>query len=178
MIARNGVILIDQIETVRAEGRAIWDALVEAAMSRFRPIMLTAISTVLGLIPIAPTIFWGPMAYAIMGGLLVATLLTLLFLPALYVAWFRVKEPSPASRADTHYLRRRLDASPLASEHRSSLSHGRCSSRTQIADPAPRVGGRSGPRRLQAVPSTAGHETETALTGIHPNVRRLSPPAW
>jgi multidrug efflux pump subunit AcrB len=93
MIARNGVILIDQVETVRAEGRAIWDAVVEAAMSRFRPIMLTAISTVLGLIPIAPTIFWGPMAYAIMGGLLVATLLTLLFLPALYVAWFRVKEP-------------------------------------------------------------------------------------
>jgi len=91
MIARNGVILIDQVETVRAEGRAIWDAVVEAAMSRFRPIMLTAISTVLGLIPIAPTIFWGPMAYAIMGGLLVATLLTLLFLPALYVAWFRVK---------------------------------------------------------------------------------------
>ena len=63
-------------------------------MSRFRPIMLTAISTVLGMIPIAPTIFWGPMAYAIMGGLLVATLLTLLFLPALYVAWFRVKEPA------------------------------------------------------------------------------------
>ena len=71
----------------------MWDAVVEAAMSRFRPIMLTAISTVLGLIPIAPTIFWGPMAYAIMRGLLVATLLTLLFLPALYVAWFRVKEP-------------------------------------------------------------------------------------
>jgi multidrug efflux pump subunit AcrB len=93
MIARNGVILIDQIETVRAEGRAIWDAVVEAAMSRFRPIMLTAISTVLGLIPIAPTIFWGPMAYAIMGGLLMATLLALLLLPALYVAWFRVKEP-------------------------------------------------------------------------------------
>jgi multidrug efflux pump subunit AcrB len=67
-------------------------------MSRFRPIMLTAISTVLGMIPIAPTIFWGPMAYAIMGGLLVATLLTLLFLPALYVAWFRVKEPADDGR--------------------------------------------------------------------------------
>jgi multidrug efflux pump len=65
---------------------------------RFRPIMLTAISTVLGMIPIAPTIFWGPMAYAIMGGLLVATLLTLLFLPALYVAWFRVKEPADDGR--------------------------------------------------------------------------------
>src|SRR5262245_23208401 len=96
MIARNAVILIDQIETVRAEGISIWNAVIEAATSRVRPIMLTAISTVLGMIPIAATIFWGPMAYAIMGGLLVATLLTLLFLPALYVAWFRVKEP-PAS---------------------------------------------------------------------------------
>jgi multidrug efflux pump subunit AcrB len=93
MIARNGVILIDQVEAVLAEGAAKWDAVVEAATSRFRPIMLTAISTVLGMIPIATTIFWGPMAYAIMGGLLVATLLTLLFLPALYVVWFRVKEP-------------------------------------------------------------------------------------
>lgn len=98
MIARNGVILIDQIEAVRAEGVAIWDAVIEAATSRFRPIMLTAISTVLGMIPIAPTIFWGPMAYAIMGGLLVATLLTLLFLPALYVAWFRVREPAEDGR--------------------------------------------------------------------------------
>ena len=99
MIARNAVILIDQIENERAQGKAIWDAVVEAAMSRFRPIMLTAISTVLGLIPIAPTIFWGPMSYAIMGGLLVATVLTLIFLPALYVAWFRVKEP-PASETE------------------------------------------------------------------------------
>ncbi|PWT86175.1 MAG: hypothetical protein C5B56_12840, partial [Proteobacteria bacterium] len=90
---RNAVILIDQIETERAEGRAVWDAVIEAAMSRFRPIMLTAISTVLGMIPIAPTIFWGPMAYAIMSGLLVATVLTLIFLPALYVAWFRVSAP-------------------------------------------------------------------------------------
>ena len=62
-------------------------------LSRFRPIMLTAISTVLGFIPIAPTVFWGPMAFAIMGGLFVATMLTLIVLPALYVAWFRVKEP-------------------------------------------------------------------------------------
>ena len=98
MIARNAVILIDQIEAERAEGKAIWDAVIEAAMSRFRPIMLTAISTVLGMIPIAPTIFWGPMAYAIMGGLLVATVLTLIFLPALYVAWFRVKEPADDGR--------------------------------------------------------------------------------
>jgi multidrug efflux pump len=94
MIARNAVILIDQIEAERAEGKAIWDAVIEAAMSRFRPIMLTAISTVLGMIPIAPTIFWGPMAFAIMGGLLVATVLTLIFLPALYITWFRVEEPT------------------------------------------------------------------------------------
>jgi multidrug efflux pump len=96
MIARNSVILIDQIEAERAEGKAIWDAGIEAAMSRFRPIMLTAISTVLGMIPIAFTIFWGPMAYAIMGGLLIATVLTLIFLPALYVTWFRVSEPATA----------------------------------------------------------------------------------
>ena len=93
MIARNAVILIDQIENERAEGKPVWDAVVEAAMSRFRPIMLTAISTVLGMIPIAATIFWGPMSYAIMGGLLVATVLTLIFLPALYIAWFRVRQP-------------------------------------------------------------------------------------
>jgi multidrug efflux pump subunit AcrB len=99
MIARNAVILIDQIEAERAEGKPIWDAVVEAAMSRFRPIMLTAISTVLGMIPIAPTIFWGPMAFAIMGGLLVATVLTLIFLPALYVTWFRVKGPASEGRA-------------------------------------------------------------------------------
>lgn len=94
MIARNAVILIEQIETERAEGRPIWDAVVQGTVSRFRPIMLTAISTVLGFIPIAPTVFWGPMAFAIMGGLFVATMLTLIVLPALYVAWFRVKEPA------------------------------------------------------------------------------------
>jgi multidrug efflux pump subunit AcrB len=94
MIARNAVILIEQIETERAEGRQTWDAVVQGTLSRFRPIMLTAISTVLGFIPIAPTVFWGPMAFAIMGGLFVATMLTLIVLPALYVAWFRVKEPA------------------------------------------------------------------------------------
>ncbi len=95
MIARNAVILIEQIEIERSEGRHPWDAVVAASLSRFRPIVLTAISTVLGLIPIAVTIFWGPMAVAIMGGLLVATVLTLIFLPALYVTWFRIKEPRP-----------------------------------------------------------------------------------
>jgi multidrug efflux pump subunit AcrB len=65
---------------------------VDASGARFRPIMLTAVSTVLGLIPIAPTVFWGPMAFAIMGGLLVATVLTLVFLPTLYLTWFSGKE--------------------------------------------------------------------------------------
>jgi multidrug efflux pump subunit AcrB len=86
MIAKNAVILIVQIEEDRAGGLPLRDAVVAAATSRLRPMMLTALSTVLGLIPIAPTVFWGPMAFAIMGGLLVATLLTLVVLPALYVA--------------------------------------------------------------------------------------------
>jgi multidrug efflux pump subunit AcrB len=93
MIARNAVILIEQIEAERAQGLQLWDAVVEGAASRFRPIMLTAISTVLGFIPIAPTVFWGPMAFAIMGGLFVATVLTLIVLPALYVIFFRIDEP-------------------------------------------------------------------------------------
>jgi len=92
VIARNAVILIEQVEAERADGKGIWDAVVAACESRFRPIMLTAISTVLGLIPIAFTVFWGPMAVAMMGGLLIATFLTLLFLPTLYVAWFRGRE--------------------------------------------------------------------------------------
>jgi multidrug efflux pump subunit AcrB len=103
MIARNSVILIDQIEKEKAHGREPWDAVVEATAHRFRPILLTAAATILGMIPIAPTIFWGPMAYAIMGGLAVATLLTLVFLPALYVTWFRVKKPhqDTCQRVDT-----------------------------------------------------------------------------
>jgi multidrug efflux pump len=92
MITKNAVILIGQIEAERSQGKDIWHAAVDASSTRFRPIMLTAISTVLGMIPIAPTVFWGPMAFAIMGGLLVGTILTLVFLPTLYVAWFRGKE--------------------------------------------------------------------------------------
>jgi len=99
MIARNAVILIEQIDFELAQGLDPWSAVIEASVSRFRPIMLTAISTVLGLIPIAVTIFWGPMAIAVMGGLLAATLLTLIFLPALYVAWFRIKRPAASERA-------------------------------------------------------------------------------
>jgi multidrug efflux pump len=99
MIARNAVLLIEQIETERTQRPHIWDAVIEATLSRFRPIMLTAISTVLGFIPIAPDVFWGPMAFAIMGGLFVATILTLVVLPTLYITLFRVKEPTQESVA-------------------------------------------------------------------------------
>ncbi|MFS2008652.1 efflux RND transporter permease subunit [Azospirillum sp. CT11-132] len=92
MIAKNAVILIQQIEAERRAGLGVMEAVIEASGSRFRPIMLTAASTVLGLIPIAFTVFWGAMAFAIMGGLLVASLLTLVFLPTLYVAWFGSRE--------------------------------------------------------------------------------------
>jgi multidrug efflux pump len=96
MITKNAVILIGQIEAERSQGKPVWEAAIDASSSRFRPIMLTAVSTVLGMIPIAPTVFWGPMAFAIMGGLLVATILTLIFLPTLYVTWFKGAEGSSA----------------------------------------------------------------------------------
>jgi multidrug efflux pump subunit AcrB len=88
MITKNAVILIGQIDAERDQGKDVRQAAIDASSARFRPIMLTAISTVLGMIPIAPTVFWGPMAFAIMGGLLVGTILTLIFLPVLYVTWF------------------------------------------------------------------------------------------
>ena len=91
MIMRNSVILIDQIEQDRRRGVPTWDAIVEAAVRRFRPIVLTAAAAVLAMIPLSRSVFWGPMAVAIMGGLVVATVLTLLALPAMYAAWFRVK---------------------------------------------------------------------------------------
>ena len=100
MIARNSVILIDQIETDKAKGLHPWDAVIDATAHRVRPILLTASAAILGMVPIAPTVFWGPMAYAIMGGLAVATLLTLVFLPALYVAWYRIKRPHPEDSQD------------------------------------------------------------------------------
>jgi len=98
MISKNAVILISQIDAERAQGKSPWVAALDASSSRFRPIMLTAVSTVLGMIPIAPTVFWGPMAFAIMGGLLVATMLTLVLLPTLYVTWFGEKN-DPAHQA-------------------------------------------------------------------------------
>ena len=95
IIIRNSIILMAQIDEVLAEGKDQWTAVVEATKHRMRPILLTAVAASLGLVPIAPQIFWGPMAYAMIGGILAATALTLLFLPALYVAWFRVKAPPP-----------------------------------------------------------------------------------
>ncbi|MBE7940057.1 efflux RND transporter permease subunit [Ramlibacter aquaticus] len=102
MIQRNSVILIDQIEQDRARGVPAWDAIVEAAVRRLRPIVLTAAAAVLAMIPLSRSVFWGPMAVAIMGGLIVATVLTLLALPAMYAAWFRVRRderPEGAARA-------------------------------------------------------------------------------
>lgn len=95
MIIRNSVILVHQIQVEKEAGHSDWNAIVEAALLRFRPIMLTAVAAILGMLPIAPTVFWGPMANAIMGGLAVATMLTLIFLPSLYVVWFRIREDVP-----------------------------------------------------------------------------------
>ena len=102
MIIRNSVILVDQIERDEKAGVDPWTAIVEAAVRRLRPILLTAAAAVLAMIPLSRSVFWGPMAVAIMGGLVIATVLTLLFLPALYAAWFRVKRTVPAPAAGTN----------------------------------------------------------------------------
>jgi multidrug efflux pump len=99
MIVRNSVILILQIDAEIAKGKVPWNAIVDATSNRFRPILLTAAAAILGMIPIAPAVFWAPMAYAIMGGLFVATVLTLIFLPAFYAIWFRIKEPAEMAEA-------------------------------------------------------------------------------
>ena len=96
MIMRNSVILVDQIDQDTASGLAPWQAIVESTIRRFRPIVLTAAAAILAMIPLTRSVFFGPMAVAIMGGLAVATLLTVLFLPALYAAWFRIKVPQAA----------------------------------------------------------------------------------
>jgi len=93
MIMRNSVILVDQIEQDQKAGYDLWHAIVGSTLRRFRPIALTAAAAVLAMIPLTHDVFFGPMAYALMGGLIVATVLTLTFLPALYAAWFRVQEP-------------------------------------------------------------------------------------
>jgi multidrug efflux pump len=99
MIMRNSVILVDQIDQDIEAGSAKWDAVIDATVRRARPILLTAGTAIFAMIPLSRSVFWGPMAVALMGGLLVATALTLLFLPALYAAWFRVKKPQAATDA-------------------------------------------------------------------------------
>ncbi|OCR22909.1 ACR family transporter [Pseudomonas syringae] len=98
IIIRNSVILVTQINIYERDGYLPWDAVAQATQHRRRPILLTAAAASLGMIPIAREVFWGPMAYAMIGGIIIATLLTLLFLPALYVAWYRIKEPSDKDR--------------------------------------------------------------------------------
>jgi multidrug efflux pump subunit AcrB len=99
MIMRNAVILVDQVESEIAQGLDSWNAVLEAAVHRTRPVMLTAAATVLAMVPLTRSVFWGPMAIAIMGGLTVATVLTIFFVPALYAAWFRVKRADDQSAA-------------------------------------------------------------------------------
>lgn len=101
ILIRNSVILIVQIEQLVAEGKDRWAAVIEATEHRMRPIALTAAAASLALIPIAREVFWGPMAYAMMGGIIAGTAITLLFLPALYVTWFRIKEPKTTPEDDT-----------------------------------------------------------------------------
>jgi hypothetical protein len=91
----------DRTEELRQQGKGAWEAVLEATQHRTRPILLTAAAASLALIPISREVFWGPMAYALMGGIIVGTLLTLVFLPALYVAWFRVKAPTSPDDART-----------------------------------------------------------------------------
>jgi multidrug efflux pump len=100
MVIRNSLILVSQIDLLESEGRSRFEAIVDAAVHRLRPIMLTALAAVLAMIPLTRSVFWGPMAYAIMGGLIVATLLTLFFLPALYAAAYRVRREAVAPGGD------------------------------------------------------------------------------
>lgn len=102
MIMRNAVILVDQIDQDIAQGAPAWQAIVDATTRRARPVVLTAAAAILAMVPLSRSIFWGPMAISIMGGLIIATALTLAFVPALYAAWFRVRRPAPATgSADT-----------------------------------------------------------------------------
>ena len=113
IIIRNSVILIDQIETNIKAGQNAWDAVQDATMHRIQPIVLTAAAAILGMLPIALDVFWGPMAYAMIGGLAVATLLTLVFLPALYVAWFRLPVPKAADLGDVDDVGRIFDGANI-----------------------------------------------------------------
>ena len=100
MIMRNTVILVDQIEHDIAAGRGRHQAIIDATVRRARPVVLTALAAILGMIPLARSLFWGPMAITIMGGLFVATILTLVVVPALYALWFRVREDEVSTADD------------------------------------------------------------------------------
>jgi multidrug efflux pump len=107
MIMRNTVILVDQIRQYRDEGHGAWEAVRESSVRRFRPILLTAAAAIFAMVPLSRDVLWGPMAFAIMGGLIIATLLTVLFVPALYVAWYRVRpdvvtDPAPRGGPPSH----------------------------------------------------------------------------
>jgi multidrug efflux pump subunit AcrB len=125
MITKNAVILIGQIEAERAHGKSVWQAAMDASSSRFRPIMLTAVSTVLGMVPIAPTVLWGPMAFAIMGGLLAGTILTLIFLPTLYVAWFRGQEAVPDDSLGREVCTKASGTASQRGRHAEQAGYGR-----------------------------------------------------
>jgi multidrug efflux pump len=116
MIMRNTVILVDQIDHDIAEGHSRYDAILDATVRRARPVVLTALAAILGMIPLARSMFWGPMAITIMGGLLVATVLTLLVVPALYALWFRVKRDEPVAAEESEFAAGRFDpkAEPLS----------------------------------------------------------------
>jgi multidrug efflux pump subunit AcrB len=104
MIMRNTVILVDQIDHDRASGLSLWDAIVESTVRRARPVVLTALAAILAMIPLSHSVFWGPMAISMMGGLVVATVLTLVFLPALYAAWFRARPAGAGEQATAREL--------------------------------------------------------------------------
>ena len=93
MIMRNTVILVDQIKADLEDGLPEWTAIIEATVRRTRPVVLTALAAILAMVPLSSNVFWGPMAFAIMGGLTAATVLTILFVPALYAAFYRVRRP-------------------------------------------------------------------------------------
>ena len=124
MDMRNSIILMDQIDHDLEAGSTPWDAVVEATVRRARPVVLTAASAILAMIPLTRSVFWGPMAIAIMGGLAVATFLTLLNLPALYVLWFRVREPAAGPLAGSRTADEPLVELALADSARIGVSHG------------------------------------------------------
>jgi multidrug efflux pump len=121
MIMRNSVILVDQIDHDINIGAEPTDAVIDATVRRFRPIILTAAAAVLAMIPLTRSAFYGPMAVAIMGGLVVATVLTLLFLPALYAAWFRIPRPSEVRRDDEE--QKPMKPAPVAAPRPAARGH-------------------------------------------------------